>query len=103
MTAKKQVVKKKKAPVSAPYCFRCPWEKPDVSAMQALERGEASPEQQKRALDWIINNASGTYELAWEVDNERASSFEAGRRFVGIEVVKLLKINLNAFRSNTNE
>jgi hypothetical protein len=105
MTEKGKTVKKKRraGTASAPYCFRCEWDTPDAAALQALERGDASEEQQQRALKWIVNNAAGTYELAWEPDNERASSFESGRRYVGLEIVKLLKLNLAVFRSKQHE
>ena len=81
-----------------PNCFRCEYELADITALQALERGEADAEQQQRALKWIVNNAAATYEVAWEQDNERASSFESGRRFVGIEIIKMLKLNIKALR-----
>ena len=93
MTKKKQV----KRTESAPYCFRADWQPPDASALQALEKGEADEHQQKRALAWIINVAAGTYQVAWEPDNERASSFESGRRFVGLKIVELIKLNLANF------
>lgn len=85
---------------ATPIYFRCDYDLADATSLQALERGEANPDQQKRALAWIINNAAATYEVAWEPDNERASSFESGRRFVGLEIVKLVKLNLAALRSD---
>ena len=95
MTKKKE---SKKKVDSAPYCFKSDWQLPDANALQALEKGEADENQQKRALAWIINVAAGTYQVAWEPDNERASSFESGRRFVGLKIVELLKLNLANFR-----
>jgi hypothetical protein len=86
----------------APYYFRSEWELADATAIQALERGEADEDQQKRALKWIIENAAATYQLAWEPDNDRASSFEAGRRFVGLKIVELLKINTAKLRRDNN-
>jgi len=91
---KKKTSKKKDAPI----WFKCDWDLPDAAAIQALERGDATEEQQKRALSWIINNGAGTYEVAWEPDSDRASSFESGRRYVGLQIVKLMKLNLSAFR-----
>ena len=95
---KKTVTKKRPTVESAPYCFKADWQLPDANALQALEKGEADEMQQKRALAWIINVAAGTYQVAWEPDNERASSFESGRRFVGLKIVELLKLNLANFR-----
>lgn len=99
---KKKVTKKAIVP-SAPYCFKCDWELVDVTSLQALEKGEANEDQQKRALAWIINQASATYQVAWEPDNERASSFESGRRYVGLKIIEMLKLNASAFRRNNNE
>jgi len=81
-----------------PSYFRCDYELADATALQALERGDATEVQQQRALAWIIHNAAATYEVAWEPENERASSFESGRRYVGIEIIKMLKLNTNALR-----
>lgn len=72
------------------------WELADAAAMQALERGEANAEQQKRALGWIINKASLTYESTYSPISDRDSSFAQGRRFVGLQIVKLLKISTAA-------
>ena len=67
----------------------------DVSAIQALQRGEATPEQQKRALDWVVNQAANTYDLEYRTES-RDHAFCSGRRFVGLQVIKLLKLNLAA-------
>lgn len=67
----------------------------DVRAIQELERGEATPEQQKRALKWIIESVSGTYDVThWPGDDgERNTSFANGKRYVGLTIVKMLKLN----------
>lgn len=82
----------KKAPL--PYAPP-PYEDADVSAIQALQRGDATPEQQQRALSWIVYNAAGTYDLEYRTDG-RDHAFCSGRRFVGLEIVKMSKINLAA-------
>lgn len=86
MTARKQ---------TPPY-FAAPWEPVDASSLQALARGDATPEQQKRALAWVINSAAGTYQTTFHPGEPDASSFAEGRRFVGLQCVKLLALNLNA-------
>lgn len=83
----------KKAPIPIPR-----WEKADAAALQALERGEANSDQQKRALSWIINNACMTYDFCDKPDNERLSAIFDGRRFAGIQIVKLIKINLSLMK-----
>lgn len=75
------------------------WDVADAGAMQALARGEASPDQQMRSLDWIINAACGTYDLSFNPDSDRATSFAEGRRMVGLQIVKLIKLNLSMLRT----
>ena len=61
--------------------------------MQNLARGIASAEQQMHALKFIVERLAGTYEQAWFADNERESCHAAGRRFVGLELVKLCNMS----------
>jgi len=61
--------------------------------VQALASGTASADQQKRALKWLIENAAGTYDLEYRSD-ARDHAFTSGRRFVGLQVVKLLHLNV---------
>lgn len=74
----------------------------DIRAIQDLEQGKASPEQQKRALDLIINTFSATYYPSFRND-PRSSDFMEGRRFVGLELVTLLKLNASNVRGDNNE
>lgn len=73
------------------------WELPDASAFQALARGEASPDQQRRALDWLIMRAAGTYEFHF-YPSDRDTTFALGRAFVGQQVRKLLAVNISSLR-----
>lgn len=75
-----------------------PWETADVEAFQALQRGDASAHLQKRALDWLIQKAAGTYELSFAPADDRLTSFAEGRRFVGLQVVKMLALDINKVR-----
>lgn len=89
----------KKQRIEAPAaCKPSKWDLPDASALQALARGNADEAQQKRALDWIIKNACGTYDLDYRPD-AREHAFVSGRRFVGLEIVQLLHINVGALRT----
>lgn len=85
-----------KKPKSAPY-IPIDWEPADISAIQALQRGDASPDQQRRALDYIITLA-GTYDLSYRPDSARDTDFAEGKRWVGLQVVKATKLNLAAIR-----
>lgn len=72
------------------------WDLADVTALQAMERGEASPDQQKRGLDWIINKACLTYESTYSPVSAHDGSFAQGRRFSGLQIIKMLKLNVAA-------
>jgi len=86
-----------------PY-LRCDWDVPVVSAAQALQAGTATPEQQKQFLAWLINTGCATYDQTFQELGERESSFAAGRRQVGLWVVKLLHLSTNALRkAQTND
>ena len=73
------------------------WDTADASALQALVRGDAEPHQQQRAINWIIYNAALTYDLEYRTE-PRDHAFASGRRFVGLQVLKMLKINTPAFK-----
>lgn len=86
---------KKRAPVPVPH-----WEKADACAIQAVEKGEATPEQQKRALAWIVNSACLTYDFSDQPESDRLSAIFDGRRFAGLQVVKLIKINISKLKES---
>jgi hypothetical protein len=71
------------------------WEVADASAIQALVDGIAEPDQQKRALNWIIEKAAGTYEFNF-YPSDRDTCFALGRAFVGQQIVKLMRINTSS-------
>jgi hypothetical protein len=71
---------------------------PEGYALQALERGEATPEQQQMTLKWIVNSAARTYDLSYRGDSERDSSFAEGKRFVGLQIVSLIKKNMSIYQ-----
>jgi hypothetical protein len=68
--------------------------------MQALARGDADEFQQRRALDWIIQKASGMYQFQF-YPTDRETAFALGRGFVGQQVVKLTKLNLMNLKEGT--
>jgi hypothetical protein len=71
-----------------------PWTVADVSAMQALARGEANDQQQRRAFKWIVESAAMTYDQSFVPGQADVSAFIEGKRSVGNQVVKLLKLDL---------
>lgn len=78
---------------SAPW-YPARYEKADVRALKNLAAGTASPEQQQRAMKWIIEQACATYDLSYRPTSDRDTSFAEGRRFVGLQIVKALNLDL---------
>lgn len=93
MNEKRSMPAPKKAPIPIPK-----WENADAYAIQALEKGVASPEQQKRALRWIIERACLTYDFCDKPEDDRLSAIFDGRRFAGLQIVKLVKINMSLLK-----
>lgn len=90
---------------AAPPYLRCEWDLPSASATQALAAGTATEQQQKDFLAWLVNQACATYDVSFQPEGEggdRATAFAEGRRFVGLQVIKLSKLALNNFRKANN-
>lgn len=65
----------------------------DALAVQAMALGEASADQQKRAIKWIVEGACMAYGETFDPLNDRTSSFSQGRRFAGRRIIALTKVN----------
>ena len=74
------------------------YEAADATAIQQLERGEAGPEMQKRALGWIINEVCKSYDLSYRPGDTHDTAFAEGKRFVGLEIIKMLKLDPSKLR-----
>ena len=90
------------APKLAPF-QPAEWDLPDAAAVQALSRGDASPEQQKRALDYVIQKLSCTYDLSYRSGKSDDTAFAEGKRWVGLQLVKLIHLNLGAIRGKPSD
>ena len=80
-----------------------PYEIADASAIQALARGDANPDQQRRALDWIIYGACRLRDEAYrpgDLSGERDTAFALGQQNVGRQIAKLRTINIGVLRRN---
>jgi hypothetical protein len=66
----------------------------DMAAMKALRDGTATADQQGRALQWIIQDCCETYGMSFHpgADGDRDTVFAEGKRFVGLQIVKLLNM-----------
>lgn len=93
---------RRQAVAPPPPFLPAPYELADLSAVQAVARGEADGQQQKRALKWIIEQACDTYGLGWHPDGPHAASFVAGRRFSGMQVVKAVNVNISLLRKTSD-
>lgn len=83
-----------------------PWKPPeyeiaDAAAIQAVAAGTATPDQQKRAVKWIIECGAATYDFHYFA-SERDTAFSLGRQFVGQQTVKLIKMRLDLLRKTKN-
>lgn len=83
----------------APPWATAKYEIADVAAIQALNRGEASPDQQRRALEWIVERAAQVGDDAFVPGHAETTQYLIGRQSVGKQVIKLLKLNLSLLRS----
>lgn len=78
--------------------YEDPREKPDyieadVQALRAVNGGHATPEQQTRAMRWMIS-AFGTYDTSFRrggPEADRDTNFAEGRRHAGQILVYMLK------------
>lgn len=70
----------------------------DVGAVQALARGEADEVAQKHALRYIVESLSGCYDMSFRPESDRATSFAEGRRYVGLQIVKMTKLDVSALK-----
>lgn len=85
----------------APY-LPAGYELADVRALKALERGDATSEQQQRALLWLIHSAALTHDIEYRPDS-RDHAFASGRRFVGLQIIKLLRIDLAKLKETAED
>jgi hypothetical protein len=76
-----------------PLLHRKQYSTAQVDALKALWAGEATPHQQRMALEWIIYIASGYGDEPFRSDTdggERETSYALGRQYVGRQIIKLL-------------
>jgi hypothetical protein len=62
----------------------------EVMAIKSLGGGVGNEDQQKMALDVIVRQFCGYYELTFHEHNERLSAFGEGRRYVGAMIQEAL-------------
>jgi hypothetical protein len=88
-------------PVAQPW-LPSSWNAVDAYAFKALASGTANEGQQKHVLQWLIA-AAGTYDMSFRPGDERASAFAEGKRFVGLQIVKLINLPSEAITGPIHE
>lgn len=84
-----------------------PWQpvkysKADVTAVQSLLRDDADAGMRKRGMDFIIENICGTYDMSFRPgpDGTRETDIAEGKRHVGNQIVKFLKLNVSQLKED---
>lgn len=62
-----------------------------------------SPADVKRALDWIIVHAAGTYDEPFEPGRPDVTDYLLGRRSVGLAIVKLMRLKPDLFENDQRQ
>lgn len=86
--------KPRREPRNPPW-MPCDYTVADVVAVRAVVAGQATEEQQRRAVAWIVKVASAADEETHFSDNEggaRDSAYAAGRAFVGRSIRKMVDL-----------
>ena len=73
-----------------PHWSRCEVSYPEAMAIKAMAANNANEDQQKVFMKWIMSRASNVLAVAFDPDNERASAYENGRRFVGLKINEVI-------------
>jgi len=71
-----------------------------IRSIKSISGGTASDSQQRAFFAWLINVACGTYDMSFRPDSSRETDFAEGRRFVGLQLVKLLKAKISTDKDN---
>ena len=72
-------------------------------AIKAVNAGEASAQQQKLAMHWIIHFASGIAGEVFVPQMPDAVTYLVGRRSVGIQIVDIIVEKSEVFRGEGEE
>lgn len=74
------------------------YSKIEVMAVKAVANGQASEEQQRVAMRWIIEKAAMTYDEMLVPGQPDVSNHLTGRRNVGLQIVKLVNTPLTQMK-----
>src|SRR5215207_4209413 len=81
------------------------YEDATVYAFKAMARGEANSHQQERVLQWLVAEACRTYDLSYRPGDQgdRSTAFAEGRRFVGLQIVKMVNYPTEALQKGREQ
>lgn len=68
-----------------------------IAGIHALADGNATSQQQKGVLEWIVNEASMAGAIMYQPDHQRNTDYGLGRAFVGQQIIGILKIPMMNF------
>jgi hypothetical protein len=87
--------------MAEPVCFKVPkLSKDEVLALQAVWDGNADPFQQRLALGVICNKFSRPNDLLYVPGEPDQTTFLNGRAFTGMQVLKILNINVGQLQDD---
>jgi len=72
--------------------------KADAVAIRAVAQGDASPDQQRRALEAIVGRIACTDDLSFRAEDHGGmfeTAFAEGKRYVGLQIRKLITTPLH--------
>lgn len=73
-------------------CFTVIADIPIITAIKAMMKGDATPDQQRMGMEWIVNSLSMLGEQSFDAENDRVTAFNEGRRFVGAQIKRVEKL-----------
>ena len=83
---------------SVPHWSKCDVSYAEAMAIKSVAAGKANEDQQRIFMAWLVSKASNVMSLAWDASSERASSFEAGRRYVGLKIDEVVRTNAEFYK-----
>ena len=63
----------------------------ELWALRACYRGEATPQQQKDAIEFLVRRVCATLDLPYRPESQRDTDFALGKMFVGQTIIFLCR------------
>jgi len=76
------------------------WTRVNAADLQALQRGDATDIQQKRALNFLINEVCALPYLARNPKSQSDTDFALGKQSVAHFIVRLMRLNIGQLPEN---